>query len=131
MIDHVSIAVSDLAASAQLYERLLAPLGLTRLVTREGTIGFGKRYPEFWLNRRDGLAPAPADNGTHICLRAPDEAAVRAFFAAALASGCASEGEPGPRQAAITGYFAAFIRDRDGNKIEAATFPRGDTPGPS
>ena len=124
MIDHISIAVSDLAASAAVYERVLAPLGLTRLVTRDGSVGFGKRYPEFWLNRRAVLAPAPADNGTHICLRATDEAAVRAFFAAALASGCMNDGEPGPRQGAMTGYFAAFIRDRDGNKIEAATFPK-------
>jgi catechol 2,3-dioxygenase-like lactoylglutathione lyase family enzyme len=126
MIDHISIAVSDLPASAEAYERVLAPLGLTRLVTRDGSVGFGKRYPEFWLNRRVGLASAPADNGTHICLRAPDEAAVRAFFAAALASGCMGDGEPGLRQAAMTGYFAAFIRDRDGNKIEAATFPKPD-----
>jgi catechol 2,3-dioxygenase-like lactoylglutathione lyase family enzyme len=124
MIDHISIAVSDLAASAAVYEGVLAPLGLTRLVTRDGNVGFGKRYPEFWLNRRAALTPAPADNGTHICLRAPDETAVRAFFAAALAAGCASDGEPGPRQGAMTGYFAAFIRDRDGNKIEAATFPK-------
>ena len=124
MIDHISIAVSDLPASAALYERALAPLGLVRLVAREGTVGFGKRYPEFWLNRRAGLAPAPADNGTHICLRARDEAAVRGFFAAAIAAGCVSDGDPGPRQGAMTGYYGAFIRDRDGNKIEAATFPR-------
>jgi len=124
MIDHISIAVSDLAASAAIYEQMLRPLGLARLVVRDGTIGFGKRYPEFWLNRRPGMAPAPADNGAHICLRAPDESAVRAFFAAALAGGCTSDGDPGPREAAMTGYFAAFIRDRDGNRIEAATFPR-------
>ena len=124
MIDHISIAVSDLAASAAIYEQMLSPLGLARLVVRDGTIGFGKRYPEFWLNRRAGMASAPADNGAHICLRAPDESAVRAFFAAALAGGCTSNGDPGPREAAMTGYFAAFIRDRDGNRIEAATFPR-------
>jgi len=124
MIDHVSIAVSDLAASAQLYERVLAPLGLVRLVTREATVGFGKRYPEFWLNHRASLAPGPANPGTHICLRAPDEAAVRAFFAAALAGGCISDGDPGPRQGAMTGYYGAFILDRDGNKIEVVTFPR-------
>ena len=123
MIDHISIAVSDLAASAALYERVLEPLGLVQLVRRDGTVGFGKRYPEFWLNSRPGLPPAPKDNGTHICLRAPDETAVRAFFAAALAGGCTGDGDPGPRQAAMTGYFAAFIRDRDGNRIEAATFP--------
>lgn len=126
MIDHVSIAVRDLAASAALYERVLAPLGLARLVVREAAVGFGKRYPEFWLNARPAMAPVAADTGCHVALRAPDEAAVRAFFAAALALGCASAGDPGPRQAAMTGYFGAFICDRDGNKIEAVSFPRGD-----
>jgi catechol 2,3-dioxygenase-like lactoylglutathione lyase family enzyme len=124
MIDHISIAVSDLAASAALYERVLAPLGLVRLVTRARTVGFGKRYPEFWLNHRAGLVPLPADTGAHICLRASDEAAVSAFFAAAIAGGCVSDGDPGPRQGAMTGYVSAFILDRDGNKIEVATFPR-------
>ncbi|HEX6840062.1 MAG TPA: VOC family protein [Stellaceae bacterium] len=124
MIDHISIPVSNLAASATLYERMLEPLGLVCLVRRDGTVGFGKRYPEFWLNARAGLPAAPKDSGAHICLRARDESAVRAFFAAALAGGCASDGDPGPRQAAMTGYFAAFIRDHDGNRIEAATFPR-------
>jgi catechol 2,3-dioxygenase-like lactoylglutathione lyase family enzyme len=123
MIDHISIAVRDLDASAALYERILAPLGLTRLVTRERTVGFGKRYPEFWLNRRDEMPPPPADNGTHICLRAPDEAAVRAFFAAAIEGGCRSGGAPGLRQATMVVYFAAFIHDRDGNKVEAMTVP--------
>ncbi len=124
MIDHVSIAVRDLAASAALYDKALAPLGLTRLVSRAATVGFGKTYPEFWLNARPDASPAPPDNGTHICLRAPDEAAVRAFHAAALASGCVSAGDPGPRQGLMTGYIAAFITDPDGNKIEAATFPK-------
>lgn len=124
MIDHVSIAVRDLTASALLYDKALAPLGLTRLVTREATVGFGKSYPEFWLNVRPDAPPAPSNNGTHICLRAPNEAAVRAFHAAALASGCATAGDPGPRQGMMTGYIAAFIVDPDGNKIEAATFPK-------
>ena len=52
MIDHVSLAVRDLVASAEAYERILAPLGLVRLVERSGAVGFGKRYPELWLNRR-------------------------------------------------------------------------------
>src|SRR5262245_36208259 len=123
MIDHISIAVRDLAASEALYERVLAPLGLARLVRRERTVGFGKRYPEFWLNLRDDLPAGPVDNGTHICLRAPDEAAVRAFFAAAIAGGCRSGGDPGLRQATMVKYFAAFIHDSDGNKIEAMTVP--------
>jgi catechol 2,3-dioxygenase-like lactoylglutathione lyase family enzyme len=124
MIDHVSIAVHDLAVSAALYERLLAPLGLARLVNRPRTVGFGKRYPEFWLNLRESMDPVAAGTGCHVCLRAPDETAVRAFFAAALDLGCTSAGEPGPRQCEMTEYFGAFIRDPDGNKIEALTVLR-------
>src|SRR5262249_52191426 len=59
MIDHVSVPVRDLAAAAAFYQRLLAPLGYARLVTRSGTIGFGKKYPELWLNLRRDLAAAP------------------------------------------------------------------------
>ena len=99
MIDHVSVPVRDLAASAAFYERLLAPLGLTRLVERPATVGFGKKYPEFWLNLRPEMPPIPADTGMHVCLRAPSEDAVRAFHALALQHGGRSDGEPGPRQA--------------------------------
>ncbi len=123
MIDHVSVAVSDLARAAQFYERVLAPLGLTRLVVREATIGFGKRYPEFWINRRDGLPAVPQATGVHICLRGGDESAVRMFHQTALDLGGSDAGAPGPRQAAFTTYFGAFIFDPDGNKIEAVTFP--------
>ena len=72
MIDHVSVAVRDLAAAGAFYERVLAPLGYTKLVTRPGTIGFGKKYPELWLNARSDLAPAAANPGGHIALRAAE-----------------------------------------------------------
>jgi catechol 2,3-dioxygenase-like lactoylglutathione lyase family enzyme len=125
MIDHVSLAVADLGRSAAFYEAVLAPLELTKLVERDdATAGFGKRYPELWLNARPGVAPQPETTGTHICLRAPSEDAVRAFHAAALALGAKDAGAPGPRQAAFTAYFGAFILDPDGNKIEAVSFPR-------
>lgn len=124
MIDHVSIAVRDLEAAAGFYQAVLAPLGLTRLVERERTVGFGKRYPEFWLNLRETMPAVGRDTGCHVCLRAPDEDAVRAFHAAALAHGGADAGPPGQRQAAVTTYYGAFVHDRDGNKIEAVTFAR-------
>ena len=126
VIDHVSVPVRDLDRAGAFYERLLAPLGYARLVTRPGSIGFGKKYPELWLNLRPGMASAPANPGGHIALRAASEEAVRAFHAAALAGGGASDGEPGPRPAAMTTYFGAFILDPDGNKLEAVSFP---TPG--
>ncbi|HKX09153.1 MAG TPA: VOC family protein [Stellaceae bacterium] len=124
MIDHVSLAVRDLAASAAAYERILAALGMRRVVERVGSVGFGKTYPELWLNERKGGAPRPTDTGHHTCLRAPDEAAVNAFHRIALEQGCTDAGAPGPRQGAMTGYYGAFIQDNDGNKLEAATFPR-------
>ena len=70
MIDHVSIGVSDLERSARFYESALAPLGLSRLVTRPGTVGFGKSYPEFWINLRAGTSQVSPESGCHICLRA-------------------------------------------------------------
>lgn len=126
MIDHLSIAVSDLAKSAAFYEAVLSPLGYGRLVEREATVGFGKRYPELWLNHRPGMTPPDANPGSHVCLRADSEEAVAAFHAAALAGGGRSDGAPGPRPAAMTSYFGAFILDLDGNKVEAASFPRRD-----
>jgi catechol 2,3-dioxygenase-like lactoylglutathione lyase family enzyme len=124
MIDHVSLGVADLARSHRFYEAVLGAIGMTCLVVRPATVGFGKRYPEVWLNHRPEMPPTPASTGTHICLRARSEDAVRAFHAAALATGGTDDGPPGPREAAMTGYFAAFVRDPDGNRLEAATFPR-------
>jgi len=122
VIDHVSIAVRDLAGCGRFYETVLATLGYSRLVTRPGTIGFGKKYPEFWLNERRAMTPVDADTGAHVCLRASSVEAVQAFHAAAVQHGGTSDGAPGPRSGAIAGYYAAFIRDAEGNRIEAATF---------
>ncbi|MGE0767887.1 MAG: VOC family protein [Hyphomicrobiaceae bacterium] len=123
MIDHVSIGVSDLARSAAFYEAVLGTIGLTCLVRRPATVGYGKRYPEIWLNYRRGMSAVPEATGVHVCLRARTEEAVRAFHAAALDHGGADDGAPGPRKAEMTPYFAAFVRDPDGNRLEAATFP--------
>ena len=122
MIDHVSIAVRDLAGSARFYEAVLATLGYAKLADRPATIGFGKKYPEFWLNERRDMAPVDPDTGTHICLRASSVEAVQAFHAAAIKAGGTSDGEPGRARDRSAGYYAAFIRDPEGNKIEAATF---------
>ena len=125
MIDHVSIAVRDFNACGRFYDAVLAAIGFSRLVTRPGTIGFGKKYPEFWLNERRAMAPVDADSGTHICLRASSIEAVQAFHAAATAAGGVSDGAPGPRPDYAAGYYAAFVRDPEGNKIEAVTFTAG------
>jgi catechol 2,3-dioxygenase-like lactoylglutathione lyase family enzyme len=124
MIDHVSIAVRDLQASARFYEIVLAPLGYTKLETRPETVAFGKAYAEFWLNHRSSMTQVAADAGAHAALRASSREAVDGFHRAALAAGGTSDGAPGLRRQHGEGYYAAFIRDADGNKIEAVTFLR-------
>lgn len=123
MIDHISVGVSDLERSAAFYEATLAALGLTRLVTRPRTIGFGKTYPEFWITLREAMPPVSPESGVHICLRAKTTSEVDALHAAALASGGASDGAPGLRPHDRVRYYAAFVVDPDGNRIEAVTFP--------
>ncbi|MGH6670390.1 MAG: VOC family protein [Xanthobacteraceae bacterium] len=124
MIDHISIPVRELKASARFYDVVLKPLGMTRLREAPHTVGYGKSYPEFWLNERSNLKPQPNDSGLHVCLRAPDIVAVDAFHTAALSAGAKSDGAPGKRPQYSEYYHAAFIRDWDGNRIEAVTFLR-------
>jgi catechol 2,3-dioxygenase-like lactoylglutathione lyase family enzyme len=126
MIDHISVGVSDLERAARFYEPVLAPLGYSRLVTRPATIGFGKNYPEFWINLRAGMTPVAAESGVHICLRAKSTDEIDAFHAAALAAGGRSDGAPGLRPHDRARYYAAFVTDPDGNRIEAVTFPTDD-----
>ena len=123
MIDHVSLAVSDLDRAVLFYERALAPLGISRLVTRPAMVGFGKAYPEIWINLRDGMQRLSPDNGVHICLRAKSVADVDVFHSEALAAGATSESAPSLRSHDRVRYYAAFIVDPDGNRIEAVTFP--------
>jgi catechol 2,3-dioxygenase-like lactoylglutathione lyase family enzyme len=128
MIDHISIAVRDLKNGESLYAALLAPLGMTKLREwPDAAIGFGKKYPEFWINKRTAMDRVVDDSGVHVCLRAPDSAAVDAFHAAALKAGATSDGAPGLREKYHASYYAAFIRDPDGNRIEAVTFLRDAT----
>jgi len=121
MIDHVSIGVRDLAASTRFYEEVLATLSHTKLVARSDTVGFGKKYAEFWLNSRPGRA-THADLGDHVCLRASSREAVHAFHASALQNGAEDEGAPGFREHYLPSYYAAFIRDADQHLIEVVTF---------
>lgn len=123
MIDHISIAVRDLKVAERFYTALLAPLGMSKLREwPDAAIGFGTKYPEFWINKRADMARITEDSGVHVALRVREQAAVDAFHAAALAAGGASDGAPGFRAHYHENYYAAFIRDPDGNRIEAVTF---------
>jgi catechol 2,3-dioxygenase-like lactoylglutathione lyase family enzyme len=122
VIDHISIAVRNLDAATRFYEAVLGTIGYAKLEVRPATVGFGKKYPEFWINLRASMTPIAADSGAHVGLRVRSTELVDAFHAAALAGGGSSDGAPGLRPQHGEGYYAAFIRDPDGNRIEAVTF---------
>jgi catechol 2,3-dioxygenase-like lactoylglutathione lyase family enzyme len=122
MIDHVSIAVSDLDRAVPFYEAIFATLGMTRVVTRPAMVGFGRAYPEIWIILRAGMTPLSPDSGVHLCLRAKSTDEVNAFHAAALGAGGISESPPSLRPHDRVRYYATFIADPDGNRIEAVTF---------
>lgn len=122
MIDHISLSVSDLAKSTAFYQAVLATIGFETLASREGTVGFGKKYPEFWLNHRPEMAQVEDDSGVHIALRTKGREVVDRFYETALQAGATSDGAPGFRSEYHESYYAAFIRDPEGNRIELVTF---------
>ena len=117
MIDHVSIQCADVAASATFYDTVLAPLGGARIMDFDGAVGFGvPPMPTFWLG------PQQTGKGfreTHLAFRAPDRAAVDAFFDAAHARGAEILYEPRLWPEYHPNYYGAFVRDPDGNNVEA------------
>ena len=122
MIDHVSLAVADLKASATFYDRVLQPLGLARMVERETTVGFGKKYPEFWLNARPGVAPAPHDSGHHVCLRARSREDVDKVHAL-LGDMGAQIVSPAQEGGWAPGYYYVLFEDPDGIRLEVNHVP--------
>ena len=118
MIDHLGIQCSDVAASAAFYDRVLAPLGASRLMEpHPGVIGYGTTQPDFWLCPLSDSHTGWRED--HIAFQAPDRAAVRAFFDAAVALGAEVLHEPREFPEYHPGYFGAFVRDPDGNNVEA------------
>jgi catechol 2,3-dioxygenase-like lactoylglutathione lyase family enzyme len=117
MIDHLSIQCADLAASAAFYDAALAPLGGRRIMEFGPVIGYGvPPFPDFWLGPRttgEGFREA------HIAFRAPNRAAVRDFFVAAVAAGAEVLHAPAVRAEYHEAYYGAFVRDPDGNNVEA------------
>ena len=120
IMHHVSIGVTDHAASVAFYEKVLATIGAKKLFDFPNAVAFGKQFPEFWVQLPgDGQAVGTA-NGTHFAFIAPSKDAVQAFYDAALEAGGSGDGEPGPRPDYGPDYYGCFVRDLDGHKIEAA-----------
>ncbi|GAA0644405.1 VOC family protein [Brevundimonas lenta] len=119
LVSHVSVGVSDVARAGAFFDAVMAPLGARRIMEHAVGIGYGRSFPEFWAARPHDGGPSACGNGTHICFNADGPDAVAAFHAAGLAAGGTDDGAPGPRPEYAPGYYAAFLRDPDGNKVEA------------
>ena len=121
MIHHVSVGTNDLPRSIAFYDAVLPGLGLRRILDDPGEgMHYGSGHIEFSTIRTD--APATVGNGVHVAFDVEDRGMVDAFHAAALAAGGTDDGAPGLRPAYDAHYYAAFVRDPDGNKIEALTY---------
>jgi len=119
MLDHVSVQCADVSVSAAFYDQVLAPLGGERVMDFGQVVGFGiRRQPEFWIGPQNSGA---GFRESHIAFTAPDRDAVRAFFAAATALGAEVLHEPRVWPEYHPNYYGAFVRDPDGNNVEAVS----------
>jgi catechol 2,3-dioxygenase-like lactoylglutathione lyase family enzyme len=117
MLAHVSIQCADVTKSAVFYDAVLAPLGGSRVMAEGDAIGYGRPpVPVFWIAAQH---TGEGFRETHIAFSAPDRAAVRAFYDAAVALGAESLHEPQLWPQYHASYYGAFVRDPDGNNIEA------------
>ena len=119
MIDHISIGVRDVAKSKQFYDAALKPLGYQCLSKGEGSLGYGAEAVALWISAVDRPVPPDMKSGLHFCFTAPDRRSVDAFHAAALKTGGHDNGKPGLRDDYGPGYYAAFVVDPDGYRLEA------------
>jgi catechol 2,3-dioxygenase-like lactoylglutathione lyase family enzyme len=125
-IDHVSVGVTNMRRSKAFYDAVLAPLGMSAVMPVEMGgqlvgVGYGEdpAHPSFWIQFPINGQPASMGNGVHIAFKAKTRADVDAFFLAAMDQGGVEDGRPGLRSEYHPDYYGAFVRDPDGNKVEA------------
>jgi catechol 2,3-dioxygenase-like lactoylglutathione lyase family enzyme len=116
MIDHVSIQVADVRAAGAFYDAVLAPLGGKRILEYGEVIGYGVEFPDFWLGP---VTSGGTAREAHLAFKAPDRAAVRAFVEAAVGTGAEVLHEPRVWPEYHETYYGGFVRDPDGNNVEA------------
>jgi catechol 2,3-dioxygenase-like lactoylglutathione lyase family enzyme len=127
MFSYVSLGTNDLARAMRFFDAVLAPLGHQRVEDydpedRSAAWGLDDPGPHLWVTQPFDGQPATVGNGTMVSFLAPDRAAVNAFHAAALAHGGTDEGPPGLRPQYGPNFYAAYVRDPDGNKLNAVCY---------
>lgn len=123
MLDHISITVSDIAAAERFYDAIMAALGVIKVGSRADWLGYGERaradHPErVYISIRKGGKPDDAF-GRHWCFKASSRGQVDTFWRDGLAADGTDDGAPGLREHYHPSYYAAFLRDPDGNRVEA------------
>ena len=119
MLDHVSIGVKDVRKAKLFYDAALAPLGINAKYAEGGSVGYGDQTIFFWVNAADRPVADDTASGLHFCFAAPSRESVDRFHAAALKAGGRDNGPPGLRADYGPDYYAAFVVDPDGYRIEA------------
>lgn len=122
MLSHVSLGTNDATRAAAFYDPVLAVLGMRKICERDGSIDYGTSKTLFSLEKPSDGQPASVGNGVHIAFDAGTRAQVDEFYRVALANGGTDAGAPGLRPEYDANYYGAFVRDPDGNKIEAVSF---------
>lgn len=119
MINHVSIGVRDRARTKRFYDAALKPLGYRCLSDGESSLGYGREAIAFWISVVERTVPPDDGSGLHFCFTAPTRKSVDAFHAAALDAGGRDNGKPGVRADYDANYYAGFVVDPDGYRLEA------------
>jgi|SRR5689334_16837491 len=119
MLNHVSIGVRDLPRAKRFYDAALKPLGYKCLSESPGSLGYGDSAVVLWISPSDRPVPADTASGLHFCFDAPTRKGVDAFHKAALGAGGKDNGKPGVRADYDASYYAAFVVDPDGYRLEA------------
>jgi len=125
MIDHVSIGVRSIGATKRFYDSALQPLGYKALSESPGSLGYGNDAIQFWMSETDRPVVADEKSGLHFCFNAPTRKSVDEFHAAALKAGGRDNGRPGLRADYGANYYAAFVVDPDGYRLEAYCSKKG------
>ena len=119
MFDHISIGVKDLKRTRLFYDAALEPLGLKLLHKTKDTLGYGDGEPHFWITKSERPVKADPKSGLHFCFAARNKKAVKGFHKAGTTKGGKDNGPPGLRPDYGEGYYAAFVIDPDGYRLEA------------
>ncbi len=119
MLNHISIGVRDIVRTKRFYDAALKPLGYACLSEGETSLGYGRDAVAFWISATDKPVPADASSGLHFCFDAPTRKSVAAFHAGALSAGGKDNGKPGLRADYGANYYAGFVVDPDGYRLEA------------